>query len=122
MAFAACFPWLVLWMLSTTFILVFCVSAIATEFQASPRERGNRSASSSRLGLPASGGPSLRLEWRDRIGRRPTTDRQYSFAIPVLELACALHAIAPMSLLILRALFGIGDGAVSGGRRRSLGI
>lgn len=103
-AFAAC---LLGWSLDAFdyFILVFCVSAIATDFHTT------RSAVTEALVLTLAFRPvgALLFGWMaDRVGRRPTLIVNV-LCYSVLELACAftpsLHA-----LLVLRALFGIAMG------------
>ncbi len=103
-AFAACFLG---WSLDAFdyFILVFCVSAIATDFHAA------RSAVTEALFLTLAFRPlgALLFGWMaERIGRRPTLILNI-LCYSTLELACAftpsLH-----TLLILRALFGVAMG------------
>ena len=103
-AFAACFLG---WSLDSFdyFILVFCVSAIATDFHAA------KSAVTEALFLTLAFRPlgAILFGWMaDRVGRRPTLIFNI-LCFSVLELACAftpsLH-----TLLILRALFGIAMG------------
>ncbi len=103
-AFAACFLG---WSLDSFdyFILVFCVSAIATDFHAA------KSAVTEALFLTLAFRPvgAILFGWiADRVGRRPTLIVNI-LCYSVLELACAftpsLHR-----LLILRALFGIAMG------------
>jgi SHS family lactate transporter-like MFS transporter len=103
-AFAACFLG---WSLDAFdyFILVFCVSAIATDFRVA------RSAVTEALVLTLAFRPlgALLFGWMaDRVGRRPTLIVNvlcYSF----LELACAFTPSRHV-LLVLRALFGIAMG------------
>jgi MFS transporter, SHS family, lactate transporter len=103
-AFAACFLG---WSLDAFdyFILVFCVSAIATDFRVA------RSAVTEALVLTLAFRPlgALLFGWMaDRVGRRPTLIVNvlcYSF----LELACAFTPSLHV-LLVLRALFGIAMG------------
>ena len=111
-AFAACFLG---WSLDAFdyFILVFCVSAIATDFRVA------RSAVAEALALTLAFRPlgALLFGWMaDRIGRRPTLIFNI-LAYSVLELACAFTPSLHV-LLILRALFGIamgGEWGVGGG-------
>ena len=103
-AFAACFLG---WSLDAFdyFILVFCVSAIATDFRVA------RSAVAEALALTLAFRPlgALLFGWMaDRIGRRPTLIFNI-LAYSVLELACAFTPSLHV-LLILRALFGIAMG------------
>lgn len=103
-AFAACFLG---WALDAFdyFILVFCVSAIASDFRVA------RSAVTEALVLTLAFRPlgALLFGWMaDRVGRRPTLIVNvlcYSF----LELACAFTPSLHV-LLVLRALFGIAMG------------
>jgi SHS family lactate transporter-like MFS transporter len=103
-AFAACFLG---WSLDAFdyFILVFCVSAIATDFAVA------RSAVTEALVLTLAFRPlgALLFGWMaDRIGRRPTLIINI-LCYSVLELACAFTPSLHV-LLILRALFGIAMG------------
>jgi SHS family lactate transporter-like MFS transporter len=103
-AFAACFLG---WSLDAFdyFILVFCVSAIATDFSVA------RSAVTEALVLTLAFRPlgALFFGWMaDRIGRRPTLIVNI-LCYSILELACAFTPSLHV-LLILRALFGIAMG------------
>ena len=103
-AFAACFLG---WSLDAFdyFILVFCVSAIATDFSVA------KSAVTEALVLTLAFRPlgALLFGWMaDRIGRRPTLIVNI-LCYSVLELACAFTPSLHV-LLILRALFGIAMG------------
>ena len=103
-AFAACFLG---WTLDAFdyFILVFCVSAIATDFSVA------RSAVTEALVLTLAFRPlgALLFGWMaDRIGRRPTLIVNI-LCYSVLEFACAFTPSLDV-LLILRALFGIAMG------------
>lgn len=103
-AFAACFLG---WSLDAFdyFILVFCVSAIATDFRVAV------SAVAEALVLTLAFRPlgALLFGWMaDRVGRRPTLIVNI-LAYSVLELACAFTPSLHV-LLILRALFGIAMG------------
>lgn len=103
-AFAACFLG---WSLDAFdyFILVFCVSAIATDFRVA------RSAVTEALFLTLAFRPvgALLFGWMaDRMGRRPTLIVNI-VCYSGLELACAFTPSLHV-LLILRALFGIAMG------------
>jgi SHS family lactate transporter-like MFS transporter len=103
-AFAACFLG---WSLDAFdyFILVFCVSAIATDFQVA------KSAVTEALVLTLAFRPlgALLFGWMaDRIGRRPTLIVNI-LCYSILELACAFTPSLHV-LLILRALFGVAMG------------
>ena len=103
-AFAACFLG---WSLDAFdyFILVFCVSAIATDFHAA------KSAVTEAFFLTLAFRPlgALLFGWMaDRVGRRPTLIFNI-LCYSVLELACAFTPSLHV-LLILRALFGIAMG------------
>jgi SHS family lactate transporter-like MFS transporter len=103
-AFAACFLG---WSLDAFdyFILVFCVSAIATDFRVA------KSAVTEALVLTLAFRPlgALLFGWMaDRVGRRPTL-MAVILCYSVLELACAFTPSLHV-LLILRALFGIAMG------------
>lgn len=103
-AFAACFLG---WSLDAFdyFILVFCVSAIATDFRVA------KSAVTEALFLTLAFRPlgALLFGWiADRVGRRPTLIVNI-LCYSVLELSCAF-APSLHTLLILRALFGIAMG------------
>ncbi len=103
-AFAACFLG---WSLDAFdyFILVFCVSAIATDFRVA------RSAVTEALFLTLAFRPlgALIFGWMaERIGRRPTLIINI-LCYSTLELACAFTPSLHV-LLILRALFGIAMG------------
>jgi MFS transporter, SHS family, lactate transporter len=103
-AFAACFLG---WSLDAFdyFILVFCVSAIGTDFRVA------KSAVTEALVLTLAFRPvgALLFGWMaDRIGRRPTLIVNI-LCYSVLELACAFTPSLHV-LLILRALFGIAMG------------
>jgi MFS transporter, SHS family, lactate transporter len=103
-AFAACFLG---WSLDAFdyFILVFCVSAIATDFRVA------KSAVTEALVLTLAFRPlgALLFGWMaDRVGRRPTL-MTVILCYSVLELACAFTPSLHV-LLILRALFGIAMG------------
>jgi MFS transporter, SHS family, lactate transporter len=103
-AFAACFLG---WSLDAFdyFILVFCVSAIATDFRVA------KSAVTEALVLTLAFRPlgALLFGWMaDRIGRRPTLIVNI-LCYSILELACAFTPSLHV-LLILRALFGIAMG------------
>ncbi len=103
-AFAACFLG---WSLDAFdyFILVFCVSAIATDFHA------QRSAVTEALVLTLAFRPlgALLFGWMaDRVGRRPTLIVNV-LCYSILELACAFTP-SLRGLLVLRALFGIAMG------------
>jgi SHS family lactate transporter-like MFS transporter len=103
-AFTACFLG---WSLDAFdyFILVFCVSAIATDFRVA------KSAVTEGLVLTLAFRPlgALLFGWMaDRIGRRPTLIVNI-LCYSVLELACAFTPSLHV-LLILRALFGIAMG------------
>src|SRR6185437_8826391 len=100
-AFAACFLG---WSLDAFdyFILVFCVSAIGTDFRVA------KSAVTEALVLTLAFRPvgALLFGWMaDRIGRRPTLIVNI-LCYSILELACAFTPSLHV-LLILRALFGI---------------
>jgi SHS family lactate transporter-like MFS transporter len=103
-AFIACFLG---WSLDASdyFLLVFCVSAIATDF----RVRTSEVAEALFLTLafrPV--GAFLFGALADKFGRRPTLMLNIA-CFSVLELACAF-APSLKALLILRALFGIAMG------------
>jgi SHS family lactate transporter-like MFS transporter len=103
-AFAACFLG---WALDAFdyFILVFCVSAIATDFRVA------RSAVTEALVLTLAFRPlgALLFGWMaDRVGRRPTLIVNV-LCYSILELACAFTPSLHV-LLVLRALFGIAMG------------
>ena len=103
-AFVACFLG---WSLDAFdyFILVFCVSAVAADFQVA------RSAVVEALALTLAFRPVgafLFGVMADRVGRRPTLMFNIA-AYSLLELACAF-ASSMHTLLILRALFGIAMG------------
>jgi MFS transporter, SHS family, lactate transporter len=103
-AFAACFLG---WSLDAFdyFILVFCVSAIATDFKVA------KSAVTEAYFLTLAFRPlgALLFGWMaDRFGRRPTLMVNI-LCYSVLELACAFTPSLHV-LLVLRALFGIAMG------------
>jgi len=103
-AFAACFLG---WTMDAFdyFILVFCVSAVATDF------RVQRSEVAEALFLTLAFRPVgafLFGAMADRFGRRPTLMFNVA-SYSLLELACAF-AGSMHTLLILRALFGIAMG------------
>jgi SHS family lactate transporter-like MFS transporter len=103
-AFAACFLG---WSLDAFdyFILVFCVSAIATDFKVA------KSAVTEAYFLTLAFRPlgALLFGWMaDRFGRRPTLMVNI-LCYSVLELACAFTPSLHI-LLVLRALFGIAMG------------
>ena len=103
-AFAACFLG---WALDAFdyFILVFCVSAIATDFRVA------RSAVTEALVVTLAFRPlgALLFGWMaDRVGRRPTLIVNV-LCYSLLELACAFTPSLHV-LLVLRALFGIAMG------------
>ena len=103
-AFAACFLG---WSLDAFdyFILVFCVSAIATDFKVA------KSAVTEAYFLTLAFRPlgALLFGWMaDRFGRRPTLMVNI-LCYSVLELACAVTPSLHI-LLVLRALFGIAMG------------
>ena len=103
-AFIACFLG---WSLDAFdyFILVFCVSAVAADFQVA------RSAVVEALALTLAFRPVGAFLFgimADRVGRRPTLMFNIA-AYSLLELACAF-ASSMHALLILRALFGIAMG------------
>ena len=102
--FAACFLG---WALDAFdfFILVFCVSAIATDFRVA------RSAVTEALVLTLAFRPlgALLFGWMaDRVGRRPTLIVNV-LGYSLLELACAFTPSLHV-LLVLRALVGIAMG------------
>ncbi|MGD0366542.1 MAG: MFS transporter [Acidobacteriaceae bacterium] len=103
-AFAACFLG---WSLDAFdyFILVFCVSAVATDFRVA------RSAVVEALALTLAFRPVGAFVFgmmADRFGRRPTL--MFNIACySLLELACAF-AGSMHTLLVLRALFGVAMG------------
>lgn len=103
-AFAACFLG---WALDAFdyFILVFCVSAIATDFRVA------RSAVTEALVVTLAFRPlgALLFGWMaDLVGRRPTLIVNV-LCYSLLELACAFTPSLHV-LLVLRALFGIAMG------------